>query len=66
MDLEDDGDEEDGDGHSALALVPVVKAVEAVNQTAIVDAMHAAERKLPNPLLPVHTLPELCHRLSIN
>jgi hypothetical protein len=55
VDLDDDADDEDGDGLSALAPVvdPMAKAVEAVNQTAIVDAMHAAERKLPNPLLPV-------------
>ena len=55
VELEDDGDDEEGDVNALLppAAGPAVEALAAVNQTAIVDAMHAAERKLPNPLLPV-------------
>jgi hypothetical protein len=53
VELEDDHDDEDALELAATPVTALAAAAVEVNQTAIVTAMHAAERKLPNPLLPV-------------
>ena len=51
---DEDHDEYDTPAVPVQQIAPVADlAIPDVNQTAIVSAMHAAERKLPNPILPV-------------
>jgi hypothetical protein len=60
FDDEDEADFEGGSGSGAPSVGDAIKAAGAaaaavagaVNETAIVESMKAAERKLPNPLLP--------------